>query len=312
MSEGWRAQKVVSMSHPARAKRVIDVQERPVVVVGLAREGVALASYLARRGARVIATDLKPASAFGDQLAALAQLGVELALGGHPPSLLKGCELVFVSPGVPFDAEFLNEARARGIPLSTESRLFCQQCCAPIVGITGSSGKTTTTTLVGEMLKAAGWTTWVGGNIGQPLIEVIDQIQADDQVVMELSSFQLNYFHPSVNAHVTSAQLAWLPLLAGWSPEVAALLNITPNHLDRHPSMADYIHAKRAIVAYRRPGSVAVLNLDDEATRALADTLAAPVHWFSRLAPVERGAYLAGQGGQAQLVARLVSRRCAA
>jgi len=158
--------------------------------------------------------------------------------------------------------------------------------------------------LVGEILKAAGWTTWVGGNIGQPLIEMVDHIQADDQVVMELSSFQLEYFHPSANAHVTGGQAAWLPLLAGWSPEVSAILNITPNHLDRHPSMANYIHAKRAIVAYRRPGSVAVLTPDDEVTRAMAETLAAPLHWFSRLASVERGACLVGQGREARLVVR--------
>jgi len=281
---------------------------RRALVVGLAREGVALAGYLARQGVRVVATDLKPPAAFGAELARLAGAGVELVLAGHPPSALDGCDIAFVSPGVPFDADFLDQARRRGIPLSTESRLFCQLCPAPIVGITGSNGKTTTATLVGEMLKASGRTTWVGGNIGQPLIESVDRIGPEDQVVMELSSFQLEYFHPSANAHVMDVHPAWVPLLSGWSPHVAAVLNLTPNHLDRHPSMDAYIHAKRAIVAYRRPGEVAVLGMDDGLTRAMAEALPGPVHWFSRLSTVDWGACLAGQGRQAAVVLRQAGR----
>jgi UDP-N-acetylmuramoylalanine--D-glutamate ligase len=296
------------MSDLARASYAIGMRGRRALVVGLAREGVALAGYLARQGARVVATDIKPPTAFGAELARLADAGVELALAGHPPSVLDGCEIAFISPGVPFDADFLNQARRRGIPLSTESRLFCQLCPAPIIGITGSSGKTTTATLVGDMLKASGCTTWVGGNIGQPLIESVDRIQPGDQVVMELSSFQLEYFHPSANAHVVDVHPAWAPLLSGWSPHVAAVLNITPNHLDRHPSMAAYIHAKRSLAAYRRPGEVAVLGLDDDITRAMADTLPGPVHWFSRLSTVDWGACLAGQGGQAAVVLRQAGR----
>jgi UDP-N-acetylmuramoylalanine--D-glutamate ligase len=297
-----------------RAK--LDLRGRRLLVVGLAREGTALAGYLSRQGAEVVATDLKPLQAFGDALKPLSGAGVELVLGKHPASLLDGCELIFVSPGVPFGAAFLDEARARGIPLSTESRLFCQLCPAPIAAITGSSGKTTTTSLVGEILKAnnqaqgAGRGIWVGGNIGQPLIERLDQIQPDDQVVMELSSFQLEYFHPSANEHVHDGDPMWLPLLAGWSPAVAAILNITPNHLDRHPSMQAYIHAKQAIIAYRHPGAVAVMNYDNHLTQILGQTAAGRVRWFSaapsarQQAPLGDGACLSGQGPEAAVLVR--------
>jgi UDP-N-acetylmuramoylalanine--D-glutamate ligase len=282
----------------------INLRGRRLLVVGLAREGTALARYLAGQGARVAATDLKPLEAFGGELAPLVEAGVPLTLGDHPSSLLDGCEVMFVSPGVPFDAPFLAEARAQGVPLSTESRLFCQLCPAPIAAVTGSSGKTTTITLVGEMLKADKRTTWVGGNIGQPLIERLDQIRPDDNVAVELSSFQLEYYHPSANDHVTNCDPLWLPLLAGWSPAVGAILNITPNHLDRHPSLQAYIHAKRALVAYRRPGDVAVLGLDDDATRAMGQELAGRVRWFSRASAVDDGASLSGVGRAAALVLR--------
>lgn len=289
---------------------------RRLLVVGLAREGTALAHYLSRQGAHVVATDLKSPRAFGEGLRPLSEAGVELVLGEHPPALLDDCEIAFVSPGVPFDAPFLNEARARGVPLSTESRLFCQLCPAPIAAITGSSGKTTTTTLVGEILQAdaprkpGGKTIWVGGNIGQPLIERLDQIQPDDKVVMELSSFQLEYFHPSANEHVHDCDLMWLPLLAGWSPSVAAILNITPNHLDRHPSMEAYIHAKRAIIAYRRPWDVAIMGMDNQITRAMGQASAGRVRWFSgepsgcRRLALSDGACLSNQSGQATITLR--------
>ena len=285
----------------------LDLSGRRLLVVGLAREGTALAGYLSRQGADVVATDLKPPKAFGDVLRPLAEAGVKFVLGEHPSYLLDDCEVVFVSPGVPFDAPLLNEARAQGLPLSTESRLFCQLCPAPIAAISGSSGKTTTTTLVGNMLAPR---SWVGGNIGQPLIEQLDRIQPHDVVVMELSSFQLEYFHPSANDHVRDCDPMWLPLLAGWSPHVAALLNITPNHLDRHPSMQAYIHAKRAIVAYRRPGDIAVLGMDNDVTHAMGQALAGRVRWFSsqpagrHLLPIEDGAYLSGEGRQANVVVR--------
>jgi UDP-N-acetylmuramoylalanine--D-glutamate ligase len=296
----------------------LNLRGRRLLVVGLAREGTALARYLSQQGARVVATDLKPLKAFGDALTPLVEAGVDLILGEHPVSLLEECEVAFVSPGVPFDAPFLDEARARGVPLSTESRLFCQVCPAPIAAITGSSGKTTTTTLVGEILNrfskgeagTQAYKVWVGGNIGQPLIERLGQILPDDRVVMELSSFQLEYFHPSANEHVDACDPAWLPLLAGWSPSVGAILNITPNHLDRHPSMEAYVHAKRAILAYRRPSDIAVLSMDDEITQSIGRESAGRVRWFTtdpagcRLLPEGDGACLSDEGPQATIVLR--------
>jgi UDP-N-acetylmuramoylalanine--D-glutamate ligase len=296
----------------------LNLRGRRLLVVGLAREGTALARYLSQQGAHVAATDLKPLEAFGDALTPLVKAGVDLILGEHPASLLDECEVAFVSPGVPFDAPFLDEARARSVPLSTESRLFCQVCPAPIAAITGSSGKTTTTTLVGEILTkcsggeagARACKVWVGGNIGQPLIEQLDQILPDDKVVMELSSFQLEYFHPSANDHVGDCDPVWLPLLAGWSPSVGAILNITPNHLDRHPSMEAYVHAKRAVLAYRRPSDIAVLGMDNEITQAIGRESGGRVRWFTtesagcRLLPGGGGACLSDEGPQATIVLR--------
>ncbi len=278
------------------AMRADNLRDHRVAVIGLAREGEALTRFLASHKCHVIATDLRPPEAFGERLNAFVEAGVRLVLGDHPFSLLDGAEIVFVSPGVPFNTPLLNEARRRGLPLSTESRLFCELCAAPIAGITGSSGKTTTTALVGEMLRIDGRNVWVGGNIGQPLIEKVEQIQATDYVVMELSSFQLEYYHPSANAHVRDVHPIWMPLLCGWSPDVGVILNVTPNHLDRHSSMETYTHAKRAVVAYRKPEDIAVLSYDNPTTKAIGENLPGDVRWFSRHARVPVGAYLAREG----------------
>ena len=158
------------------------------LVVGLGQEGLALATYLANQGLSLVATDLQSEEKLGSRVAPLAEKGVSLVLGQHPVSLLDEVDILFVSPGIPLESPFLKEAQFRKIPLSTESRLFCHLCPAPIMAITGSSGKTTTTTLVGKIMEAEGRTTWVGGNIGRPLIEVVAQIKPEDAVVMELSS----------------------------------------------------------------------------------------------------------------------------
>ena len=266
-------------------------------VVGAAREGTALVRYLAAHGARVTLSDNKPASALSDALAAIAGLDVRLALGENPPDLLD-VDVLFASPGVPPTADIIRRARDRGLPISSEPRLFTQLCAAPVVGITGSSGKTTTTSLVGRMLAADGRTTWVGGNIGRPLLERMLEDERPDVAVMELSSFQLEFFDPGyqgneVEARRTIASRA--VSLAGWSPHVAAITNITPNHLDRHPSMDDYANAKSQIVAYQRPDDWAVLNRDDPRTRALGGRAVARVLTFSLKEPVAEGAFLWGE-----------------
>jgi UDP-N-acetylmuramoylalanine--D-glutamate ligase len=273
-----------------------------VLVVGLAREGTAVARYLAERGAQVTITDIKPAELLAQPLSALEGLPLHLALGSHPERLLDAADLLVVSPGVPWDMPFLAQARRRGLPLSSETRLFTHLCPAPVVGITGSSGKTTTTALVGHMLKASGRQTWVGGNIGQPLIEHLDEIEPGDVVVMELSSFQLEYFAPWPAARTGHQPASALLEPKGWSPRVAAILNITPNHLDRHGTMEAYVAAKAHILAYQQPTDVAVLNLDDDATRQMGRQTGRRVLWFSLLAePAEEGAFV--EGGQ--LILRL-------
>jgi len=248
-----------------------ELNGKHVVILGLARQGTALARFLVQAGAEVTVSDIKPKSELKEALASLEGLPIRYVLGKHPLSLLNKADLLCLSGGVPLDTPVVVEARRRGIPLSNDAQLFLERCPAPIVGITGSAGKTTTTALVGEMCRAAGLSTWVGGNIGNPLIADLERIRPDDRVVMELSSFQLE--------------------LMTVSPHIAAVLNITPNHLDRHSRMEDYIAAKRNIVAYQRPEDFAVLGFDDANARSLAIETAAHLLWFSGGAEVDEGAF---------------------
>lgn len=272
-----------------------------VLVVGLGREGTALALYLAKHGLAVTGTDRQPAAALGDGFAALQAAAVPLVLGEHPLTLLDEADMLFVSPGIPLEAPFVAEAQARKIPLCTETKLFCALCPAPIIGITGSNGKTTTTTLVSRILEADGRKTWVGGNIGRPLIEVVDQISAADIVVMEFSSFQLEYFHAKLNQAVDPTAVpnvqpeVLAELLDNWSPPVSAILNITPNHLDRHPTMKHYVQAKRALINYQGPAGRLVMNLDNDMTRTIGTQFGPKTHWFSLEAQMPGGACLIRQ-----------------
>lgn len=224
--------------------RIEDLER--VVVVGLARQGIALARFFCARGVQVVITDLHPPEKLQAERDELKELPVEYVLGGHPFSVLDGCDLLCLSGGVPPETPLPQEARRRRIPLSNDSLLTCRLAPAPIVGVTGSSGKTTTTTLVGEMLLGTSFKTWVGGNIGTPIIDRIDEINAGDKIVLELSSFQLQLFDVS--------------------PHIAAVLNVTPNHLDRHPSMAHYTAAKANIVRWQSVDDIVVLGVDDPIT----------------------------------------------
>lgn len=232
---------------------------KKIIVIGAARQGTALSRYLASKGAQVILTDMHSLDELPANLPDLEKLGIQLHLGGHPLELLEGADLVCVSGGVPLTIPFIQAALQRGIPLSNDSQIFLEACPAQVIGITGSSGKTTTTALVGLMaqkyfeMKQNGHRAWVGGNIGNPLIEQVDQIDEDDLVVLELSSFQLE--------------------LMTRSPQIAAILNITPNHLDRHGSMQAYIAAKSRILRFQHPGDVAILNRDDPGSWSLAENL---------------------------------------
>ena len=278
------------------------------IVVGLAREGTAVVRYLAERGASVIATDLKPASALSAALSALAGLPVTYVLGEHPPEILESVDIVFVSPGIPSEHPLLVAAQDRSLPMSSETRLFTRLCPAPIVGITGSSGKTTTTALTGEMICGSGRRAWVGGNIGKPLLGQLGTIARTDVVVMELSSFQLELLsRPAEGRFALPAHLSRTRLLdpAGWSPHIAAVLNITPNHLDRHAGMDAYIAAKAGILEHQGPSDIAVLGWDNPEARQMGRLASGRrVLWFSLVEEVEEGSFLS----QDRLVLRLAGR----
>ncbi|HOV05684.1 MAG TPA: UDP-N-acetylmuramoyl-L-alanine--D-glutamate ligase [Anaerolineaceae bacterium] len=225
-----------------------------VLIIGAARQGLALARFLVKSGARVTLTDHQSAEQLRSSLNQLSDLPVQWVLGAHPISLLDDTDLVCVSGGVPLTLPILLEASRRGIALTNDSQIFLELVKAPVVGITGSAGKTTTTSLFGLVARhelTSPRKAWVGGNIGNPLIEVIDQIQPDDLVIQELSSFQLE--------------------LMTTSPHVAVVLNITPNHLDRHTSMAEYIAAKARILDFQHAGDIAILNRDDPEAWKLRD-----------------------------------------
>ena len=280
-----------------------EIENVRVLILGLAREGSALARFLAERGASVTVTDIKPSEALTDRISALSGLPLRYALGSHPEALLDETDILFVSPGIPLGIPFLVEARRRGVPLSSETRLFTRLCPALVVGVTGSSGKSTTTALAGELIRAAGRRTWVGGNIGRPLIGDLDKIGPDDVVVMELSSFQLELFGPWPATRRRGGR-GFLFDPTGWSPQVAAVLNITPNHLDRHATMEAYVTAKGHILAHQHPSALAILNFDDPVTREMgsrAIDAGQRVLWFSLEHEVEEGALLR----DGQLILRL-------
>ena len=233
----------------------MDWNGRRIVIVGAARQGSALAAYLAKHGARVTLTDARPATELQGAKESLAGLDIEWSLGGHPLESLDGADLLCLSGGVPSDLPLVAEARKRDISISNDSQIFLELALCKVIGITGSAGKTTTTILLGRMLKDMEGKqirrAWIGGNIGNPLIGDVDEMQADDLAVMELSSFQLEW--------MTRA------------PQVAAILNIAPNHLDRHGTMENYLAAKTRILDFQAAGDIAVLNREDAAAWALAD-----------------------------------------
>ncbi len=241
-----------------------------VLVVGAARQGTALARFFARRGAHVVLNDRRPLEDLVRAREALQGLDITWVTGGHPVDLVDDVDAVAVSGGVPLDLPMLQAARQRGLPLYTDAQLFLEHAPCPVVAITGSSGKSTTTTLVGRMAQAAASAyrrVWVLGNIGPPLLDYLDDLAAGDLAVVELSSFQLE--------------------LVRVSPEVAAVLNITPNHLDRHGTMQAYIEAKAQAVLHQRPEDWAVLGFEDEHAWALRARATGRVAAFGLVPPPE-------------------------
>lgn len=246
---------------------------KKVAILGFARQGKALARWLPTIGARVLVSDSRPAEKLADEIAQFPD--VEFVLGDHPETMLDGVDLLCISGGVAPDLPIVLSAIQRHIPISNDAQLFLERSPAPVIGITGSAGKTTTTTLTGEILKRAGMTTWVGGNIGDVLLDVLPQIKCEDVVVMELSSFQLE--------------------LITTSPRLGAILNVTPNHLDRHGTMENYLQAKANMIVHQGPTDTAVLGYDDPMSHSLADAVQGNLVWFSGQAMVSDGAFMAGQ-----------------
>ena len=249
-----------------------DLAGQRVLVVGLARTGTAVALFSAGYGASVTVTDQQPENALAEMAAKLRAAGVKLELGAHSPDTFLAQDLIVISPGVPAKLAPLEQARAKGIPVWSEIELAWRFLRGKLIAITGSNGKTTTTSLVGHILKTAGIPALVGGNIGVPLLSLVESSTDSSVTVAEISSFQLE----SIEA---------------FRPEIGVLLNLTPDHLDRHASFEEYAAAKMRMFENQLERDSAVLNADDpEVTRRMP---ARPhVYWFSRQKRVAQGAFL--------------------
>jgi UDP-N-acetylmuramoylalanine--D-glutamate ligase len=246
-----------------------------VLILGAARQGLALARWLALHGARVTMSDMRGEDDLHVARESLAEYPIQWALGGHPLELLDSTDVLCLSGGIPLTLPIVAEAMKRGIPLSNDSQIFMEVVPCKTIGITGSAGKTTTTTLVGNMAKNAyGEKAYVGGNIGDPLINYVDHMKADDIAILELSSFQLDQMTVS--------------------PNVAAILNITPNHLDRHGTMEAYTTAKARILEFQSKEDIAVLGKDDKGAWSLRHKVKGKLYTFSlqELDEGWNGAYL--------------------
>lgn len=258
----------------APGTRMTEVQGKRVLVVGLARTGRAAAFYLRRRGAVVTVTDLKPPSAFQDLIPELAAQKIGMELGIQREETFLRQNLIVVSPGVPWDLPALRAAREKAIPVVPEVEVASWYIGARLVGITGTNGKSTTTALLGRILEASGFSTFVGGNIGVPLISAADRVTPDSVVVAELSSYQLEG-------------------IESFRPHVAVLLNITSHHMDRHSTFDAYLRAKVQIFRNQRADDFAILNGDDPTVMSLAPNIQSRKILFRRGENLPEGVFLA-------------------
>ncbi|HEX4542664.1 MAG TPA: UDP-N-acetylmuramoyl-L-alanine--D-glutamate ligase [Candidatus Acidoferrum sp.] len=249
-----------------------ELRGKRVLVVGLARTGLATALFCAARGARVTATDTRAENEIGEAISLLRAAGVSLELSGHRENTFLEQDLIIPSPGVPADAPLLKAARAKGVTIWSEIELADRFLNGRLIGITGSNGKTTTTSLVEHILQNAGFPTILAGNIGTPLISCVEQTNDRTITVAELSSFQLE-------------------LIETFRPNVSVFLNLTPDHLDRHGTFEAYGAAKARIFENQTETDSAVLNAGDPATTALVPTRP-HVYWFSRKQRVAQGAFV--------------------
>lgn len=251
----------------------MDLKDKRVLVVGLGKSGVASALFLKAHGARVTVSDTKSGDDLRNEIPTLLDHGITVETGGHGERTFRGQDLIVVSPGVPVDAPPLAQARSLGERVIGEIELAAQFLPGPIVAITGSNGKTTTTTLTGEILAAAGVPTLVGGNIGTPAISLAERAKPESVIVLEVSSFQLE-------------------TIQSFHPKVAVVLNVTPDHLDRHGTLEAYVNAKARIFENQTSEDFAVLNADAPTCVAMAGRTRAQVFWFSRQKEVKQGAWV--------------------
>lgn len=254
----------------------MDLKDKRVLVVGLGKSGVASALFLQQRGARVSVSDAKSPEQLRHEIPVLLDAGIVVETGEHGERTFRDQDMIVVSPGVPTDMPLLRRARQAGMPIIGEIELAYRFLKGNIVAVTGSNGKTTTTTLVGDLLAASGRDTLVGGNIGTPAITLVDHAADTTWIVLEASSFQLE-------------------TIERFRPKIAAVLNVTPDHLDRHYSFENYAAAKARIFQNQTADDFAVLNADDPTCLSMAANVKSRVYWFSRLHDVERGAFVRGQ-----------------
>jgi UDP-N-acetylmuramoylalanine--D-glutamate ligase len=250
----------------------MELKDKRVLVVGLGKSGVASALFLKAHGARVTVSDNKSGDELRNEIPALLDHGITVETGGHGERTFREQDLIVVSPGVPVDAPMLQQARSLGEAVIGEIELAAQFLRGPIVAITGSNGKTTTTALTGEIMTAGGLPTLVGGNIGTPAISLVELDKPETVIVLEVSSFQLE-------------------TIQTFHPKIAVVLNVTPDHLDRHRTFEAYTDAKARMFENQRGDDFAVLNADDPTCVAMAARTRAQVFWFSRQKEVKQGAW---------------------
>jgi UDP-N-acetylmuramoylalanine--D-glutamate ligase len=251
----------------------MELKDKRVLVVGLGKSGVASALFLKAHGARVTVSDTKSGDELRNEIPTLLDHGITVETGGHGERTFRGQDLIVVSPGVPVDAPLLAQARSLGEAVIGEIELAARFLPGPIVAITGSNGKTTTTTLTGEIMAAGGLPTLIGGNIGTPAISLAERATPETAIVLEVSSFQLE-------------------TIQTFHPKVAVVLNVTPDHLDRHRTFEAYVDAKARIFENQQSSDFAVLNEDDPTCVAMAVRTRAQVFWFSRQKEVKQGAWV--------------------
>ncbi len=270
---------------------MMDLKNKRVLVVGLGKSGISAALFLRKQGARVTVSDSRSAVALAKEIPALLEAGIMVESGGHGLLTFRRQDLIVVSPGVPMDTPEVKQVVGFGLPVIGELELASRYLQGQIVAITGSNGKTTTTTLVGKILSDAGLPALVGGNIGLPVIDLVEKSRAESTSVLEVSSFQLE-------------------TIEGFHPKIAVVLNITPDHLDRHGSFEAYAAAKTRITENQGAEDFLVLNGEDKATQMVALKTKAQIFWFSGRRPIKQGAFvhgesivfLAREGGKAEPV----------